>query len=343
MPKSDFASEELARNKLAKDLTKAYNKLALAQPDIEGKPQILIEMLGILKIFKEIKQSTDIQLDTDPELFAKNLGLSVGSTPKMGPDSAVALSEKIETPIDSVSQSRYGKPNAKIDSNRKENEQICCVKMWKILSYGGREVTKEILTSLLHTLLTIDESLSFETKLEMMQESAKISGGAEELNEDFKIVMHVFSNLSKEVKTSRYLTHFAQKLKLNVNPREEKEAKECTFAPSINQKSRKIDVKLKTEKEKERSGSQEKQEEPKVLDAGKKFVARQRSTSPPRHQALYENYKEIQSKVQKKKEEIQATKEKELTFKPKISKAANKFNEDSITRVFFYIQVNLLV
>ncbi len=337
MPKSDFASEELARNKLAKDITKAYDKLVQAQPDIEGKPQILIEMLTLLHAFKEVKLASDVQLETDSETLAKNLGVSVSSSPKLGADDrgSAAAAAEAKSPNDESNATRSQKGEA----GRKETEQQCFQKMWKILSYGGREVSKDILTGLLHSLLTLDDSQSMETKLGLIQEAAKIAAPNEELVGDFKKMINKFGALTREVKASRYLTHFAQQLKGCKNPREEKEAKECTFVPNIDQRSRRLDVTKKKEKEKQRGTSQERltvgaaSGENSAKDAPKKFNNRQRSQSPPRHDALYENYKEIQEKLKQKKDKLLAEKEKELTFKPKISKAAEKIQEDPSTRV----------
>ena len=331
MPKSDFASEEMARNKLAKDITRAYDKLVQAQPDIEGKPQILIEMLSLLGAFKELKLASDVQFEADSETMAKNLGVSIGSSPKLNPENNNGDNLPEQSNPDATSAKAL---TQKSELSRKETEQQCCQKTWKILSFGGREVTKDILVNLIHTLLALEEAQSIEIKLGLVKEATKIFDINEDLTADLKKMINCFMTLIREVKASRYLTHFARKLKTSENPREEKEAKECTFVPEINKRSREIDVTKKAARSRERGTSQEdRKEDDSKIEHEKKFDSRQRSHSPQRHEALYENYKEIQTKLQKRQEESIAQKDKEFTFKPKVSKAADKIKEGNDKRV----------
>ncbi len=317
IPKSDFASEELARNKLARDLAKAYDAFARAKPDIEFRPQILLELLSLLGIFKELKLASDVALEQETEAVAKDLGMSVGSGPQ----------EESKPVFHGVG----------LVSARKENEQNCMKKMWKILSFGGREVGKDILTGTVYTMLLFEDSQSMETKEGLVREAAKIENPSDEMGKDMRTMVELFDGLAREAKETRYITYFVTKLRTLDNPREENEAKECSFVPKINKKSRKLDVEKTKEKEKQRAKEAEKRgadDSQKAGDKDKgKFKAKRRSQSPARHDILYENYKEIMDKLQKEQEKSKAEESKLLTFKPKVSKAANKIHEGSNERV----------
>ena len=53
---NNYNSEVFARTKLAKDINKAYNAIVKQQPELEGKPQLVIELLSSMRIFTEYKQ-----------------------------------------------------------------------------------------------------------------------------------------------------------------------------------------------------------------------------------------------------------------------------------------------
>lgn len=286
--KSDFVSELLARNKLAKDLMLAYDKLVRA--DTEGTPQILISLLASLGIFK-----------------------------KLGSGRMEALSRSHDG-----SNSEEVK-SAQEDVGRREVEEKCCDTMWELLSFGNRTVGKRMVVGVVHAMLVLEDSQPIESKVEIIKEVLKISSFDQELISEITQLIGVFKMLAKEVKESRYLTHFARKFRRSESPMEEKKVQECTFSPVINYRSRRLDRKCKMA---ERGSSQDK------LESGLKRVDRnQRSQSPPRHNELYENYKKLKTNVEKKRQMLMDEELKRLPFRPKITKAAEKYKEESSKRV----------
>jgi hypothetical protein len=199
---------------------------------------------------------------------------------------------------------------------RKKLEKKCFDLMWGVLTFGGREVTKGLFLNLIHVLFTIEDKQSTETKLKIIQEAVRVNGIETSL--DLNSLLDTFNRLAKDIRT--HLSNFAKQFREMKNSTEEKEVSECTFNPYINNKSRKLDSNRKT------SGC-----------SPKKLSLEQRSQSPPRHNMLYENYKEMQKNLKKLSKERRAEEDKKLPFRPKISKPAEKYNEDNTKRVFAII------
>lgn len=297
MPKSAFASEELARNKLLKDLAKLYDYILEGDLSLKNTSQLILKILLHLEVFKE------------PEKKQNETGVSPGA-----------------------------------QKTRKDIEVDCLQAMWELLTKEQKEVEKENIVNLLHTLLTMDETLPINDKLQKVQNSVKLQKVEEETMQRMTKMIAYFTLLSKEFKTSRFVTHFATNLKPNNLPTEEIERQKCSFAPQICKNSKKMDIerqkgKLPPEAEEKKFDSKEVRDIP----TKKIFHAEKRSVSPPRHEMLYENYKEIKKNLQKKEEVLQASKEKELTFKPKISKKAEKIQEDDASRVLINFIISRIV
>eukprot|EP00826_Nyctotherus_ovalis_P041630 TRINITY_DN4228_c0_g1_i1.p1 TRINITY_DN4228_c0_g1~~TRINITY_DN4228_c0_g1_i1.p1 ORF type:complete len:370 (-),score=76.18 TRINITY_DN4228_c0_g1_i1:409-1518(-) len=286
--KSDFVSELLARNKLAKDLMLAYDKLV--QPDTEGTPQILVGVLVALGVFKKLGNSRIEALSRSHD----------GSN-----------SEELK--------------NAQEDMERREMEEKCCDKMWELLSFGNRSVRKRMVVGLVHAMLVLEDLQPIESKIEIVKEVLKISSFDQELISEITQLISIFKTLAKEVKESRYLTHFARKFRKSESPTEEKKIQECTFSPMINYRSRRLDRKCRMA---ERGNSQDRLE-----PALKRVDKNQRSQSPPRHNELYENYKKLKTNVEKKRQMLMDEELKRLPFRPKITKAAEKYKEENHRRV----------
>jgi len=269
--KTDFISEILARNKLAKDIMLVYDKLV--KPDIEGTPQIVISLLSTLGIFKKIGEENS-------------------------------------------------KGDLKEDGKRKELEEKCRDMMWEYLAFEGRDVTKNLIISLIHALLTLEDSQSIESKVEIIKEVVKISSFDKEYIVGIRQLINTFRELAREVKESRYLSHFARKFRSSESPTEARKYKECTFAPIIGYRSRRLDQKC-------RLGERNNSQEP-VL---KHIEESQRSQSPPRYNELYENYKKLKTNVERKRQMLIDEEIKKLPFRPKITKAAEKYKEEQYKRV----------
>jgi len=302
LPKAGSNSKFLVRNKLAKDLNKAYDALVDEQPEIEGKPELLIKMLSLLQVFTEIKSEDG--LHDDSELSYNNSDFNI----------KLCLDEN--NTFDSQCTMEYSCLTKMQARKRKELEKKCFDLMWGVLTFGGREVTKGLLLNLIHVLFTIEDKQATETKLRIIQEAAKVNGIETSL--DLNDLLETFNTLAKDIRT--HLSNFAKQFKEIKNSTEEKEINECTFNPSINNKSRKLDSNRKA------SGC-----------PPKKFSLEQRSQSPPRHDILYENYKKIQKNLKKLSNERRVEEDKKLPFRPKISKPAEKYNEDKVKRVYFIL------
>lgn len=302
MSKTDFASDELARNKLAKDLLKAYDYFVKLNPNDEFTPQLLINLLRQLLIFKELKTASEVQFNTE-----KNDNEEASN-------SLVKIQAEPDHPMEENDVSK-NLPADILKSSRKNLEQDCLLEMWKVLSFGSREVTKDLIINVLHTMLGFEEQHTIFMRLQ----------GVVNIPEDnlLKNMITKFSNLAKESKTTRHFHNFANGLKNAVNPQKEKEKKECYFVPEIDPKSRKIDgqtVRGQGSPPRQREGT---------------FKPSQRSQSPQRNFILYDDYKEYKSKLQKKSEVLKEKATKELTFKPKVTKKAEKIKEDPGTRVIY--------
>jgi hypothetical protein len=279
----------MARTKLINDLTKAYEFFVENDQSVENTPQILLSILKQIGIIRNVANISEVNF----EMPAENLS----EDPNLKPEKEKSFEIQQKT-----------KP---------ENEKECLKVMWKLLSFGGREVTKSAVTNLIHSMLSFEE-----TQLFLLKESEEIQGqlGIEQSDEmisaDIRKMLLLFGFLSKECKMTGFIHHFAAQLKpTQMNQQKEEEQKECRFAPKIDKKSRVID----TRKAQESKG---------------KFKGSQRSQSPKRHDMLYENFKEQKEKLLKKEEEINKEKNKELTFKPKISDKANSRVEDQQSKVF---------
>lgn len=267
------------------------------QPEIEGKPQLLVKMLCVLKIFKEVKGEDELR---DLEVSSNDTELDFSSK--------FCFDEN--DPLDSQFTAEYSCSNKMEARRRRRLERQCFDLMWAVLAFGGREVTKGLLLNLIHVLLTLEET-PVETKAKVVQEAARVSGIESSL--DLNALLKSFSALARNAR--RYLPNFAKQFKDSQSSTEEKEISECTFYPAISNRSRKLD-----------SARKEKSE-------ARAKALQQKSQSPPRHNALYENYKEVQKNLEKLSKERREEENKKLPFRPKVSKHAEKYKEDKERRV----------
>ena len=275
--KTDFVSDILARNKLAKDLMLVYGKIIETQPDIEGMPQIVIVLLSALEIFKSLGQPIN---DTD-----------------------IGTSSNGSNTLEFFSNT---------NESRRSLEERCLKQIWNFLSFDNRIVTKTLLISFIYALLTLENTQTIESKLEILEEALKIPSYNKDFICELKELINTFRTLGKEVEENRSLTHFARKFRTSEERTEIRKLEGCTFFPVINDNSRKLDSNLRS---KTRSNSQDELQINKL-------------DSTLRHNELYEDYKRIESNAKRMKELQIVEEEKNLTFKPKINKFCENYKSD---------------
>ena len=187
-----------------------YDKLVETQPDLEGKPQIVIEVFCALGMFKKLGGNNKRILN----LQHSNSGSNLMENQTYLQDCEV----------------------------RRDLEERCYNTMWNILSHNGRSVTRSLLISLIYVLLNLEDSQSIESKIGAIQEVIEVDTFSEKLISKLKEFINDIRILVKEVKETRYLSRFANSFRTSGSPKIEPN---CTFAPLINNKSRKLDMKSK--------------------------------------------------------------------------------------------------
>ena len=213
---NNYNSEVFARTKLAKDINKAYNAIVKQQPELEGKPQLVIELLSSMRIFTEYKQR-----DSDNILNFKDFKSNINDNKSED----LSHSKTAEFTI-----------GQKYRMIRKENEQQCFQLIWELLSFGDRKVTKDLVISSLYSLLRMNDLESIED----LEKSLRIEGLSHNNLLQVKSLMDLFKMLLKDVNNSRYISQFAKQFESPRQSSEEMRVKECTFTPSINYKSKKL-------------------------------------------------------------------------------------------------------
>lgn len=264
-----------------KDLSKLYDYLLDLDKSNKNQQGLLINFLKQAGIFK------DIQNDQDEKFF------------------------KIEAVTDTQNEAKQEEESVK---SRKDIEKECLAEMWKVLSYEQREISKEILVELIHAMLCFDETQAINMKILNIQKVAKIEKLEETTIITIRKMIWLFEKLSKESKVTRHIHHFVTEIKPALDLTKEKEAKECSFVPNINPKSKKILI------SKHLSPKNEKK----------------RSLSPKRYNDLYEEYKELKEKKLKCENDYNEEITKKYPFKPKVTKKAEKIQEDQNTRACLF-------
>lgn len=257
-----------------------------AEPEMEGKPQILLRMLSELGILKRAED--DYPYENEEY--------------KITSQCTVNFNNEIQNIIE---DSSYKTLRQKELILRREKQVFCYNSMWEVLSFGGREVTKGLLINLIYTLLTLPDSQAMETKLDVLQQTLHIYGLDQQSLANLKELLKVFNEFAREAKESRHLTHFGARFKAKQSSTEEREMNAFKFAPSINNTAKVLKALRKNKSSPELVKEN-------GCNAGN-AKARQRSCSRKRYKQLYDNYYVIKDKLDKKR----ASNE----FKPEINKS----------------------
>lgn len=270
-----------------------YDVVVRTHPEVEGKSAVLAEMLSGLGIFTELR-ALNVQPKLESEI--KSVVFAIESNYKIASEAKkLAMSqENVRLSNKSPHMERIQKEH----EERKGMEEECYVLLSRAISYAKEGITKASVTELLFTLVILEDAKSTEAKCEAVRKALGMRSVS--VDEELKQLARLFRVLAKASIDTRHVTRFIEKFKEAGKPSSEKQTKECTFVPQINQKSRAISGAKRTNSEKKVS----------TASSGR--------TSPQKHEELYNNYKEKLKNLELAKRVREMQSEKELTFKPQI-------------------------